>query len=267
MKESLRKLRHQRRPNAPRRRPAKLLPWLLLCLAFIVLGGAGIAVRGLLRSPWLRASNIRVGGCARVPEAAVRSIARPQLGQPILSVDLGWLRRRIESIPAVHDAVVARRLPHLIDVTVHERRAVARCLIRGRRMLIDGSGALFSPGSGLPHDEELALVRGLKTPPGASVLSKEDTPALETLAALERVIGRPAPPGTIIDLSVIDRIVLKPGADAPALWLDREHPEMNLEKLFAWKRELTKIAGGDPVDLRFPNRLTVAPVEGATTRR
>ncbi len=268
MNDSLRRVRKQRKPDARRRRPPRLLPILLgaaglLTVALLLLGG-----RAIVLSSTLRCHEIRVIGCQRLEAGRLRDLAGEQIGRPLLLIDIEAVRSEIETLPTVRRAVVARHFPDLLDLGVEERRAVARCRPDdGPWRLIDAEGYLFPPGAALPGDDELPRFRGLRTASDARRLTDEDQPALRALAALVRVTGRRAPIGTIIDLSPKDRIVLKPGDGSLVLWLDRQHPETNLEKLFTWKREVARIAAGRSVDLRFPRRLTLVPAEQPEPRR
>ncbi len=92
-------------------------------------------------------------------------------------------------------------------------------------------------------------------------------PALVALEALVRVTGHAPPPGTRVDLTPRNRIVLRPGRDAPILWLNRDDPARNLEDLFAWKDRLAALRQGAAVDLRFASRLIVVPGTTGTRER
>ncbi|RMG46849.1 MAG: FtsQ-type POTRA domain-containing protein [Acidobacteria bacterium] len=222
----------------------------------------GWAARALVLSPALRVARTAIVGNERVPKGAVQAAVADALGRPILLLSLPRLRAAVEAIPGVEHALIARRLPDLLEVRVRERRAVARAEIGGHEWLVDTAGFLFPPGPGLPGDADLPLLRGLATAEGSRTLAAADRAGLAAIAALASVTGRPAPPGTVVDLTTPDKIVLHPGPKAPALWLDRAEPERNLEQLFAWQDKVAALAPGRPVDLRFPGRLTIVPAAG-----
>ncbi|MDQ7007639.1 MAG: FtsQ-type POTRA domain-containing protein [Acidobacteriota bacterium] len=268
MNDPLRKVRKQRKPDARRRRPPKALPFLLAGAGLLAVLLLALGVRAVVLSATLRCHRIQVAGCQRLDESRLRDVASGQLGRPLLLIDLDRVRSEIEALPTVRRAIVARHFPDLLDLQIEERQAVARCRPGGGPpRLVDTEGYLFPPGAGQPGDQDLPRVRGLRTDAEAGRLVAEDRPALRALDALVRVTGRRIPSGTVIDLSPKDRIVLKPGDGSLVLWLDRQHPETNLEKLFTWKREVTRIAAGRSVDLRFPRRLTLIPAEQPEPRR
>lgn len=257
MLDSLLPFRRRRRRRPRRRRPRFLVPVLCLIAAGALGTMAWLGLTALIDSSLLRVDEIRVYGTARVTGQQVLDLAAPAYGRPILRLDLAELRAAIEVDPAIATATVARRLPDLVEVRIDERQPVATARIGGRQLLVDRHGVLFPPGAGLPGDDLLPRLTGLDTASGATRLDTTDEPALRAIAALVKVTGRQPPEGTVVDLSTRDRIVLKPGPDAPALWLDRNNPEMNLEKLFAHKERVAQVAQYRAIDLRFPHRLTV----------
>jgi hypothetical protein len=210
--------------------------------------------------PGLRIRAIHVRGMERLTEGDFGAVMARTVGQPILLIDLAGVRRQIENSPGVRQARIARRLPDTLEAIVVERRAIARAFLGGRTVLLDDEGMIFTSVRGLPGDDTLPEIRGLSTPAGEPRLAALDQPAIAALVALVRITGQAVPPGTTVDLTPKDRIVLRPGHDAPAVWLDRNQPERNLRNLFIWKDRVAEIAPGRPVDLRFPHRLTLVPV-------
>ncbi len=267
MREMLDSIRRVRRRPATR---ASHPPWRVIgaavCVAAVVLGG-WLAIRSFVLSGALRVRHVEVAGVERLDRADLDAVAADARGQPLLLYDVDGLRSKLEALPGVASAVVARRLPDTIDVRIHERIAVARAELGRSSLFVDRAGMLFRPVRSLPGDADLPLLLGLRTSAGAGRLSADDEPALRVLEALTKIIGRRPPAGTIVDLTPEDRIVLRPGPDAPALWLDRDEPELNLESLFAWEQTVARIARGRAIDLRFPHRLTVVPHGGGTTTR
>lgn len=260
MSAVLKLLRRQRKPRrrAPVRRPRWQLAVLGLC-AVATLTGLGLIAHALVTAPFLEVRELAVHGNERLTPGALRPVLAGAIGQPILLVSLEDLRAKLEASPGVRRASVARRMPDLIEATIVERRAVARAEIGGRIVLIDEEAMAFAPVAELPTDDRLPLVRGLLTPPGQVLLLPSDRCAIDAILALEKVIGGAPPEDTTLDLRAKDRIVLRPGREAPALWLDRGQPERNLKSLFAWKDRVAQLAPGGSIDLRFKNRLTVVP--------
>ncbi len=264
-----------RRRGRRRKRPARSRPSLLerarrpLLVLAAVVAAAALAggTRAVVLSPALSVRRVAVAGASRLTPSRVRAVLEEHLGEPILLVDLDGIRSALEAEPTILWAAVARRLPDLLEARVEERVPVARARLGGRTVLVDAAGVLFPPGRGGPRDSTLPELRGLSTRPGEGVLAAADRPGLAALAALRRVIGHAPPAGTFVDLAPRRRIVLRPGKDAPLLWLDRDDPARNLEDLFAWKDRLVALREGAAIDLRFANRLIVVPGSPGTLER
>lgn len=246
-----------------KRRPARSRPprwrWLALFVAaLIAVWGVYQLGRATVLSQMLRVAQIDVRGVERLGAEEIRALVVEVENQPILLVDLDRIRDSVQKVPGVERAVAARRMPDIIEVFVTERTAIALAELARKPLLIDAQGMLFPMKRELAGDADLPRMRGLATPPGAVRLTSEDIAGLRAIKAFERVLGTSPPPGTIVDLTPTDRIVFRPGPDAPALWLDRDHPERNLENLFAFKDQALRLASGRPIDLRFPRRLFLA---------
>ncbi|GAB4223679.1 MAG: hypothetical protein Kow0062_24280 [Acidobacteriota bacterium] len=267
MSSVLRTIRQSRRPRRPSRPP-----WWRVAAPFAgaaVLAGVAIwSVWALVHAPFLSVRTIEVAGTERLDAQEVRDLLAPLVGRPTLLVPLGQARSRLAALPQLADAVVARRLPDLIEVHVVERVAVARVPFgHGAVLLADRDGALFAPGRGRADDAALPTLHGVVTAPGAARLDPRDRAGLRALAALRAAADGPLPPGVVVDVTYDDRIELRLGPGAPAIRLDRQHPETNLAALFAWRETVAELAPGRPVDLRFGNRLTVLPSGADTARR
>ena len=263
--------RGKRRRKRPRRSRPPLLERArrpLLALGVLVAGILlGWGVRAAILAPALAVHRVAVAGTERLPRERALAVLEEHLGEPIVLVDLEAVRTALEADPIVDRAMVARRLPDLLEARIDERVPVARARLGGRTVLVDRHGVLFSPGLGAPGDGKLPELRGLATRPGEPVLAAADRPALAALDALRRVTGHAPPPGTFVDLAPRRRIVLRPGKDAPLLWLDRDDPGRNLEDLFAWKDRLVALREGAAIDLRFANRLIVVPAAPGSLER
>lgn len=269
-------IRRTRKPRRPSRRPR----WhLVVALAVLVVGVSTVTwgAARLAHAPQLRVRAIEIAGTARIPAYEVRQAVAEIQGAPILLLSLDGVRARVEAVPGVRSAVVARRMPDLLEVRVIERQAVARARLSGIPLLVDREGAVFSPRAGLAGDDTLPELLGLETSGASAQLAPVDRAALRALEALVDVTGRRPPVGTTVDLTPENRVVLRPGEDAPLLWLDRDEPALNLESLYEWKSLVAEIAPDRTVDLRFPRRLTLLPApeedvlapadEETTTRR
>lgn len=244
-----------------RRSPVRPARWMVLIRVAAGLGAAALlcgAVWAILTMPALSVAELQVVGTARLGAAEVDRRLAALHGQPMLLVSLSELRRAVEEIPTVQQAIVARRLPDCIRIEIVERQPVARVDFYGTAQLVDSSGALFAPGQSQLGDEQLPLLINPLTPYGEPQLLPADRRALIALRELHRVAGS-IPAGTFVDLRPSDRLILQPGPDTPVLWLDRQNPGSNLASYFLYQNRLAELGPIGPVDLRFPQRLTIQP--------
>lgn len=259
-----------RRGRSRPRRRSRIPRWrivLFVVLFALGLGASYFAVRAVVEHPALRVTEIAIRGTDRIDDAEIAAIAEIARGTPVLVSPIHDIRARVETIAGVRAAVVSRRPPRVVEVAVDEREPIARIVERRRARFVDADGVLFPVREARPDDAALPVLQGVRTSVEATRLHESDRPAIEALVAFVEVTGEKPPPGTTVDVSLGDRILLRPGRDAPALWLDRDAPETNLETLFAWRDEIARLAPGRDVDLRFPHRLTVLPPERSETRR
>lgn len=80
----------------------------------------------------------------------VAQLAGVHVGQNLLSLDLDWARRNLESVPVVARVEVRRQLPNRLYLRVDERIAVARLQGTGREsgdaaLLVDRTGMVMQP--------------------------------------------------------------------------------------------------------------------------
>jgi cell division protein FtsQ len=135
--------------EAGRRRLRRIL-W-----AFGAFALAGAAT-GAVLSPLLDVNQIAVVGVDGAHADEVRAAAGVDRGEALLLVDTGAVVVRIEALPWVADARVARKLPGTLRVEVTPRFAVAwRATQTGEAALLDRRGAVIStapaPTGGLPE--------------------------------------------------------------------------------------------------------------------
>ncbi len=269
MRQLLRRIRGDQPGKTRRSRPARW-PWAAGAFAVIV----GIllvdySAGALARSEVFRIQTITIAGHQRLDASRIEIEVVKLYGTPIFDLDLDDLREHLQKIPTVEHALVARRLPDTLDIRIDERRALARIPFRSGTLMVDSAGFLFPQGRQSPSDGDLPEIRGLRTVPGSKQLVSGDRPGLAAIEALWNVNGRP-PPGTTIDLTPKDKIVVRPGENSPQMWLDRDEPARNLESLFAWKNSIHELSSdrgeNRSVDLRTPHRLNLVPRDGTAAR-
>ncbi len=96
---------------------------MLLC-AVSIASAIGIAWL-VAQSPLLAVDTINVRGTTTESQAAVRFASGVKTGSALLFVDTGAVARRVEALPWVAAAKVARELPNDLTITVEERVPVA----------------------------------------------------------------------------------------------------------------------------------------------
>jgi cell division protein FtsQ len=126
--------------------------------AALVLLGLATAAVGAAFSPLLDIDRVRVvgmhGDAARAAE--VRAAADAEAGSPLLFADTGAIEERVEALPWVADASVARHFPGTITVSVSPRDPVAWAAgADGTARVVDRSGRVVAtvptPPAGLPQ--------------------------------------------------------------------------------------------------------------------
>lgn len=183
-------------PPAARRRtrPARAVRRLLRtrgALALVlagVLAGAGLwswhsgaaarqlaaTARGLERTgahAGLAVEQVYVRGRELTRRSELRAAVGVQRGSPILGLDPEAAKARIERLPWVARAAVARNLPATVRVVLHERRPMARWQHRGRVQVLDRTGTPVH-GADAGRFADLPLVVGPGAPPETKTLLK-----------------------------------------------------------------------------------------------
>ena len=161
--------------------------------AAIALGvvAALVAAAAATQTALLDVDRVRVDGVAHTSAADVRRVARIGVGDAMIAVDADGVAARIEDLPWVAQAKVARRWPGTIEVHVTERQPLATVGLReGRVALVDGDGRVLEVTDG-PSPSGLPEVTGVSGRVAAGDrLGSAPRDALSVLGALgERVPG------------------------------------------------------------------------------
>ncbi len=133
-------------------------------LSLVFLMVAVVAVAGkkvedfLLTSPHFRISEVNFEGLNSLERKTLESLAKIELGKNIFQVDLGEIRRRLQSHPQVREAIISRQFPRRVEVKVKEREAVALVQDEGQVYPLDKEGFILPEGS---LSRPLPLIRGL----------------------------------------------------------------------------------------------------------
>lgn len=108
-----------------------------VAVAAVVLGVVGWV---LLGSRLLVVRTVQVAGADRVSVSQIRAAASVRLGTPLVRVDVGEVRRRVEAIRRVESAHVQRRWPSTLRISVRERVPIAVVRQGERYLLLDHHG-------------------------------------------------------------------------------------------------------------------------------
>lgn len=136
----------QARP-APRRSSR----WKALFVALLVVGVLGTAAWVLLGSRLLVARHIEVVGERLVPRDRVLAVARVRLGEPLIRLNTGAVRDRIEAVQEVETVRVERRWPATVRIIVRERTPIAAVQQDNRFLQIDRYGVTVLTSAARPR--------------------------------------------------------------------------------------------------------------------
>jgi cell division protein FtsQ len=131
-------------PPADRRHPARRRAsrWKVMFVSLLVIGVFGVAAWVLLGSRLLVVRHVEVTGTHLLPRDRVAGAARIHLGTPMIRLDTGAVRDRIEGIQEVEAVRVERRWPATVRIVVTERVPVVVVPRGGRFQQYDRYGVL-----------------------------------------------------------------------------------------------------------------------------
>jgi cell division protein FtsQ len=139
-------------PEASGRRHANR--WKVLFVSFLVAGLLGAAAWVLLGSRLLVVRHVEVAGTHLLPNDRVVAIGRVHLGLPMIRLDTGAVRDRVEGIQQVESARVELHWPGTVRILVVERTPVVVVARAGRFDEMDRFGVTVltvdTAPSGLP---------------------------------------------------------------------------------------------------------------------
>ncbi len=117
--------------------------WVVAVLVVIaVIGGAWL----LSQSAFFDIDRITVEGTSRLTVDDVLAAAAVEVGEPMVAVNSSEVARRIETLPWIASASVARSISGELKIVVVERVAVATMADEtGAPALVDGSGRVLGP--------------------------------------------------------------------------------------------------------------------------
>jgi len=140
----------------------------------------------------LAIADIEVEGRHRASREAVLDALGVTSGTPILAIDAGEAKRRLETIAWVRSASVERRLPDVLYVQLIERRPLALWQRQGKLVLVDREGVVIS-GERPEAFADLIVLVGNDAPASSAALIEmlqSEKSLARHVAAAVRVGGR-----------------------------------------------------------------------------
>jgi cell division protein FtsQ len=189
-------------------------------LVALALGVIVAARQWLVTTPYFALREVRIEGAAHRAREHYQAVAALEKGRNVLAIDLGEVRRRLLAEAWVEEAVVVRRLPGRIDVTVREREPLAVVAL-DEPYLVTAAGNVFKA---VEADElvDRPVVTGLTTEAlsdasgrGRELLRR----ALDLAAEYERGKLAEAMPLEEVHVESSGEMVLRVGAQGVALEL------------------------------------------------
>jgi cell division protein FtsQ len=160
---------HYRQP-APRGAAARMQPrpsrgkWvsvtrmLVLTLAFGITGVVGFGVHAAVKK--VNSQKVAMvhieNALTFVTEQQIKDTVSKYVTASLISVDLDALKRELEALPWIREAVVRRQWPDALTIHVEEEIAIARW---GKAQLLNQQGQVFQPDS-IEEQMQLPLLAG-----------------------------------------------------------------------------------------------------------
>ncbi len=180
---------------------------------------------------------------------AVKDALQIEQGAPILALPLEQMQQRLEAVPEIKRAAIARKLPGILEVAITERLPAALWQTNGKLRLIDREGVVLNQEK---YREKLALplVVGADVPAhvGPLLALLDTVPSLRTeVVAAVRVGGRRW------NIELTHHVTVMLPEEAPeAAW-------KRFAKLVNEKALLSKAIRS--VDMRMEDRVFIMPIE------
>ncbi|WP_214417271.1 cell division protein FtsQ/DivIB [Sphaerisporangium fuscum] len=124
--------------------------WRTALAVLLSCGVVGAAAWLVFFSPVLGVRDIAVSGNSLLPAERIRQAAAVPDHEPLATVDLDQVRRRISALPEIESARVERNWPGTLVVHVVERRPVALVQWGGRTSVVDRHGVAMEPTGVVP---------------------------------------------------------------------------------------------------------------------
>ena len=119
--------------------------WVRRVIALLVIALIVGSVWAVGWSSMLGVREVTVQGQHRTSSTTVRDAAKVPIDQPMVRLDVQAIESRVEALPTVQSAQVARVWPHTVRITLTEREPVAVVRHGSERRFISADGVDFAP--------------------------------------------------------------------------------------------------------------------------
>lgn len=137
-----------------------------------------------------RIDNLVIEGRANLSPAQLKAMIGVDRGEPIFSVDLDEVEQRLEQVSWVDDALVRRRLPDTLFISLKERAPLALWQRKGKLAVVDAEGVVLTE-SNLEKFSALPIIVGDEAPLHAPELAAmiDAEPSLKSRLESAKWIG------------------------------------------------------------------------------
>lgn len=195
--------------------------------------------------------NLVIEGRNNLSAGQLKSLVGIQKGDPIFATDLTAIEAKLEDVSWVDDALVERRLPDTLYVSIRERQPLALWQRQGKLAVVDAEGVVLTD-SNLEKFSSLPIIVGDEAPLHAPELVAmiQAEPALKSRLESAKWIG-----GRRWDLYLKNGVAVRLPEDDQGLAIAR------LAK--AHQEGAIMDRGIEAIDLRDPVRIVVQTKPGA----
>ncbi|WP_091121230.1 cell division protein FtsQ/DivIB [Nocardioides terrae] len=200
--------RRTRRRFARRQWRRRWLAWRRVLAVAVVLAAIGTAAWVVWFSTLLSVQSVQVSGVSTLRPGQVRRVAHVEIGDPLVSVDLGAVHARIAALAAVDHVEVSRQWPDQVRIEITERTPVAVVDFGGRLRGLDKNGVVF-----LDYKTAPAGLPKVTTPFGTSAEALREAARVVTALPVEltRVVDH-------VEVKTVDQITLALSDGRTVVW-------------------------------------------------
>lgn len=254
------------------RRTVLAAKWGLAGLLMLGAIGGFLQVRHfLLYSPRFHVAIKEIQGLHYVSESQVllRLSEFEIHNQNLFSIDLDDLRKSIEQIPWVSEALVQRTLPNKLSIQIKERQPIAFAKVDTASWLVDEEGVLLERNPEMGVQFDFPVIVGLEPGFDREILERNRRRLLRYQSLIQSLDENGA--SLSKDLSEIylndpDNVSVILNDDTVLVHLGRNDFQQKFRHYLAMGKDLKqKYPRLDSVDLRFQNQIVINSASGDVT--